>query len=77
MGLRISEKCRCVIRSIFLGRSDSCWLLDIVEELLTAKGSLVFWKYSRAGFLVSFVPIWTNASWWWRNMVEVEGGDLS
>lgn len=49
-GLRIHEKCRRFIWSIFLRRTDSCWLLETVEELMTMKGSSVFWKWSRDGF---------------------------
>lgn len=37
MGLRIHEKCRGITCSIFLGRSDSCWLLDMVEELFVSE----------------------------------------
>lgn len=48
--LRIREKCRGFTSSIFLGRIDSCWLLDAVEELLSAKSYAVFWKRSWAGF---------------------------
>lgn len=49
-GLRICEKSIGFIWSIYLGRTDSCWLLDTVEELLTVKSSSAFWKCSRAGF---------------------------
>lgn len=41
-GLRIPEKCGGFTHSIFfffLGRFDSCRLLEIVEELLLAKSS--------------------------------------
>lgn len=40
--LRIREKCRGFTRSIYLRRNDSCWLIDIIEELLSVKGSSVF-----------------------------------
>lgn len=40
--LWIWEKCRGFVRSIYLRRSDCCWLLDTVEDLLSVKDSLVF-----------------------------------
>jgi hypothetical protein len=47
-GLRLCEISKGVTRTIFLGRKDAYWLLETVEELLSAKNSSVFWKRSRA-----------------------------
>jgi hypothetical protein len=49
-GLRIQEFSRGVSRSIFLNHKDSSWLLESMEELLSAKSSDAFWRRSRIGF---------------------------
>jgi hypothetical protein len=59
-GLSIHESSRGVTRSIFLNSKDSSWLLDSVEELLSAKNSAVFWRRSRSGFPGTFAQRCAN-----------------
>jgi hypothetical protein len=59
-GLWIHEKCRGVAHSIFLGRRDSFWLLDMVEEVLLSSNTEDFWRRSRSGSPSFFVQRCAN-----------------
>lgn len=51
-GAWVIERCRDLVRFVFLGRNDCRWLLATVEELLRERESKVFWRCSGTTFTV-------------------------